>query len=58
MASMAVDAQASSYSGREEIASSVIHGLGIVLSIAGLALLVAIAAQVGQARHKDRKSVV
>jgi len=39
------------YSGREEIASSLIHGLGIVLSIAGLAALVAIAAKVGEARH-------
>ena len=39
------------YSAREEIASSVIHGIGIVLSIAGLAVLTAHAAPVGDARH-------
>ncbi|GAA0718695.1 PAQR family membrane homeostasis protein TrhA [Dokdonella soli] len=39
------------YSTGEEIASSVIHGLGIVLSIAGLAILVAVAARGGDARH-------
>ena len=38
------------YSVSEEIASSVIHGLGIVLSIAGLAILVAFAARHGDAR--------
>ena len=37
------------YSSSEEIASSVIHGLGIVLSIAGLAVLVAFAALYGDA---------
>ena len=51
MTSMAAGAQAPSYSGREEIASSLIHGIGIVLSIAGLALLVAFAARFGDARH-------
>lgn len=35
------------YGFREEIASSVIHGLGIVLSIAGLAVLVAFSALYG-----------
>jgi hemolysin III len=40
-----------SYSASEEIASSVIHGIGIVLSIAGLAVLSAYAAPVGDARH-------
>lgn len=39
------------YSAGEEIASSLIHGLGIVLSIVGLALLVAVAARGGDARH-------
>jgi hemolysin III len=39
------------YSAREELASSVIHGIGIVLSIAGLAVLAAHAAPVGDARH-------
>ncbi len=36
-----------SYSPREEVASSLIHGLGIVLSIAGLATLVGFAARDG-----------
>ena len=35
------------YSVAEEIAHSVTHGLGIVLSIAGLAALIAVAAQSG-----------
>ena len=39
------------YSASEELASSLIHGLGIVLSIAGLAALVAVAARAGDARH-------
>lgn len=40
------------YSVREEVASSVIHGLGIVLSIAGLAVLAAtVAARGGELRH-------
>ncbi len=38
------------YSGREEVASSVIHGIGIVLSIAALAILAAVAARVGGIR--------
>lgn len=41
------------YSFGDELAASIIHGLGIVLSIAGLATLVAFAAL-----HGDRKSVV
>ena len=40
-----------SYSLREEIASSLIHGLGIVLSIAGLATLVGFAVRSGGARE-------
>lgn len=42
---------AMSYSLREEIASSLIHGLGIVLSIAGLATLVGFAVRSGGARE-------
>ncbi len=38
------------YSAREELASCVIHGIGIVLSIAGLAVLAAHAAPGGDAR--------
>lgn len=39
------------YTLREEIASSVMHGIGIVLAIAGLAVLVAFAARHGDAWH-------
>jgi hemolysin III len=39
------------YSVSEEIANSVTHGLGIVLSIAGLAVLTALAAAFGGMRH-------
>jgi len=46
-----VDTATVHYSDREELASSLIHGLGIVLSIAGLAILVAFAARGGDARH-------
>jgi hemolysin III len=42
---------ASTYSASEEIASSVIHGIGIVLSIAGLAVLAAYAAPRGDVRY-------
>ena len=38
-----------SYTLREEIASSVTHGIGIVLAIAVLAVLVAFAARYGDA---------
>ena len=38
------------YSFGDELASSVIHGIGIVLSIIGLTTLVAFAAQHGDAR--------
>ena len=41
----------SAYSAAEEIASSVIHGIGIVLSIAGLAVLAAYVAPGGDVRH-------
>jgi len=39
------------YSVGEEIANSVTHGIGIVLSVAGLALLTAFASVFGSARH-------
>jgi hemolysin III len=39
------------FSASEELASTVIHGIGIVLSIAGLAVLSAYAAPAGDARH-------
>ena len=39
------------YSLREDIASSVLHGIGMVLAIAGLAVLVAFAARYGDAWH-------
>jgi len=39
------------YSATEEIASSIIHGIGIVLSIAGLAVLAARAGPAGEARQ-------
>ncbi|MFC4763960.1 PAQR family membrane homeostasis protein TrhA [Dyella koreensis] len=43
-------AAAPRYAFGDELASSVIHGIGILLSIAGLATLVAYAAMVGDAR--------
>ena len=43
------DAVMPHYSFRDELASSVVHGIGIVLSIAGLAILVAFAALHGDA---------
>ena len=39
------------YSPAEELANSLIHGLGIVLSLAGLAVLLAAAARVGSTRE-------
>jgi hemolysin III len=45
------DIHAVHYSDSEEFASSLIHGLGVLLSIAGLAVLVMSAARVGDARH-------
>ncbi len=39
------------YSPAEEAANSLIHGLGIVLSLVGMAVLVAAAARVGGARE-------
>ncbi|HET6432946.1 PAQR family membrane homeostasis protein TrhA [Dyella sp.] len=41
---------AARYAFADELASSVVHGIGIVLSIAGLAVLVAVSAQHGEAR--------
>lgn len=51
------DATLPRYPFAEEVASSAIHGLGIVLSIAGLAVLVAYAALNGEARHVISVSV-
>lgn len=39
------------YSVREEFASSVIHAIGLLLSVGGLALLVVVAARGGDTRH-------
>ncbi len=39
------------YSPAEEVASSLIHGLGVVLSLAGLALLVTVGSRHGSAEH-------
>ena len=39
------------YSGSEEVASTLIHAIGVVLSIVGLAVLVAFAARSGAARE-------
>src|SRR5947209_14922727 len=41
----------SQYSLREEIAHSVTHGLGIVLSIAGLIAMVLVSERTGDVRH-------
>ncbi|MEO5558672.1 MAG: hemolysin III family protein, partial [Dokdonella sp.] len=43
--------RAARYSDGEEFASSLIHGVGILLSIVGLATLIAFAARAGDARH-------
>jgi hemolysin III len=48
---MNVAAKQPSYSLREEIAHSATHGLGIVLSIAGLIAMVAVSERSGDVRH-------
>jgi len=48
---MSVIAEQARYSPAEEIANSLIHGLGIILSIAGLAVLVAAAVLAGGTRE-------
>lgn len=48
---MGKPAVASSYSPAEEVANTVTHGVGVVLSIAGLALLVSLAALRGDVWH-------
>lgn len=48
---MQADASISRYSLREEIAHAITHGVGILLSIAGLAVLVAASAVYGNAWH-------
>ena len=51
MNTLPAESARSAYSAAEEIASSVIHGIGIVLSIAGLAVLAAYVAPGGDVRH-------
>lgn len=51
MTNRSADIATTGYSAGEELASSLVHGLGIVLSIAGLAVLSAHAAPTGDARH-------
>jgi hemolysin III len=48
---MPLDASAARYTPREEIANSITHGVGIVLSIAGLATLTAFASLTGSLWH-------
>lgn len=50
MSHLAVSSSLPRYAFGDELASSVVHGIGIVLSIAGLAVLVAFAARYGDAR--------
>ena len=54
---MVIDSAQPRYPFGEEIASSVIHGIGWVLSIAGLAVLVAFSAMQGDARAVVASSV-
>lgn len=42
---------ASSYTSREELANAVTHGIGVALSVAGLVLMVVVAATYGTAWH-------
>jgi len=46
-----LEAEARAYSTREEIAHSVIHGVGMLLSIAGLVALLVVAGRTGDPRH-------
>jgi hemolysin III len=54
---MVLDSSQPRYPLGEEVASSVIHGIGLVLSIAGLAVLVAFSAMYGSARAVVASSV-
>jgi len=54
---MSFDSAEPRYPLGEEVASSVIHGIGLVLSIAGLAVLVAYSAMYGDARTVVASSV-
>lgn len=47
MSSTTIESSAPRYSAREELASSLIHGLGIALSLAGLATLAVVAQRAG-----------
>lgn len=51
------DVPAAGYSAREEVANVVTHGLGAVLSVAGLAILVLFSAMYGTARHVTTTAV-
>ncbi len=51
MATMTASTNAMGYSAREELASSLVHGLGVVLSIAGLATLIGFAVRSGGTRE-------
>lgn len=48
---MAAESSVDRYDLAEEIASSIIHGLGVVLAVAGLAVLTTFASLHGSARH-------
>ncbi len=54
---MSLDSAQPRYPFAEEVASSVIHGIGVVLSIAGLAVLVAFSAMYGNVRTVVASSV-
>ncbi|KAF1007905.1 MAG: hypothetical protein GAK28_01381 [Luteibacter sp.] len=54
---MTLDSARPRYPFAEEVASSVIHGIGVVLSIAGLAVLVAFSAMYGNVRTVVASSV-
>lgn len=54
---MATESVQPSYPFAEEVASSVIHAIGLVLSIAGLAVLVAFSAMYGGPRAVVASSV-
>lgn len=54
---MTTNIHANRYSRAEELASSIIHGIGIVYSIAGLAVLTAFATALGNAWHVVSTSI-
>lgn len=54
---MTVQVQATSYSVTEEIANSITHGIGILLSISGLAILVAFSSLHGNGWHVTASAI-